>query len=815
MTKSGLLVVVLLGLFFGMGSQAEAATLLVREDRYGNYGYGGSPWDNMTAEINTAFGGAGNVTVVADFESETLTDYDAVWIDVGGRDADGEAQYSLSATEESKIDAFIDTGKRVVMIGENSAWENWNNEILGVVGDSYSGSFSATITTSYSHDLTDSVSSVKSVWGGEPVNGTSLFSRKVATLWEASENVLVFMDVNLWDDTYWSNNDNAQFAQNVASWIAEPTNAAPTITAPTSITQATDGTGYISFETTLTDTNGDTSVVKVEYSDDGGTTWYDPDLVSASGDGTPTVDDAETYQVESVTSTTDGNTLTITWDTLSADNGNGTLDSTDQSDIQIRVTPNDGTVDGTVQTSASFSLDNVDPVASTLSPADDATAVAVDNNLVITFDVAVDAESGNVTIYKASDGSVIEAVDVSGSLVTGTGTTQITINPTNNLANDNSYYVLIDATAFDDAVGNSYAGIGDATTWNFKTVAGGGGEPAPVQSDPEPMPDPVTNVDSDDGGGSSGSSGGAVQDIETKPAEVYDLRVKAPDYDQVKTVTIKINGQTHTLKLDRSDGGNPSFIKDLKILEAGKYPYLITIDYGTTNRHIKGVYVVKETTEKKEPIPMAPAAVMAGPGTRQYVPPVTQEEGAEQPQQTEQPKKEVAKPAPIAMPELEPSEEAEGEEGSSFFKTIAGSVGGFSRGLVGKMSSGTKKVAQVLGDVRGALQNLSGSLVARVASFKIAMPSTQKHIYDKVTIKLASAEGKALAGAAVTMYSEPKVAITDEEGRAEFYGVESGKHKLVINYNDYTSKQSVYLDQEVEEVTIHITAEFKKDRGWW
>jgi len=446
--------------------------------------------------------------------------------------------------------------------------------------------------------------------------------------------------------------------------------------------------------------------------------------------------------------------------------------------------------------------DETDPAVSTLSPADNATTVAVDTSLIMTFSEAADVESGNITIYK-TDGSLIETIDVTGSLVTGTGTRQISVNPTSNLNNDTNYYVLIDATAFDDEAGNSYAGIGDATTWNFKTVGGGGGEPAPVQSDPEPMPDPVTNTDSEGAEIPEGTVQ-EEQEIETEPAEVYGLRVKAPDYDQVKSVTIKINGQVHTLQLDKSDEGNPSFTKELAILKPGRYPYLITIDYGSTNRHIRGVYAVKAPEVEEVEVPMPVAATTGGRGTRQYMMPV--QERAEQVKLREEPEREIEKPSP----KITPVPEQELEEGVevTFFKIVTGSVGSFGRGVAGKMSSGTKRLAEM---TRG----MGDFLTARISSFKIAMPSNQKHIYDKVTIKLASAEGTALSGAKVTLHSEPKVAVTDEEGKAEFFGVEAGKHKLVINYEDYTSKQSVVLDQEIEEVTIHITAEFKKDRGWW
>ena len=111
----------------------------------------------------------------------------------------------------------------------------------------------------------------------------------------------------------------------------------------------------------------------------------------------------------------------------------------------------------------------VNPTISSISPIDGATSASTVANLVITFNEYADSATGNVTIYKASDNSVVEAIDVEGGQVTGEGTTIITINPSVSLAPATSYYVQIDATAFDDLAGNSFAGILDATTWNFTT----------------------------------------------------------------------------------------------------------------------------------------------------------------------------------------------------------------------------------------------------------------------------------------------------------------------------------------------------------
>jgi len=114
--------------------------------------------------------------------------------------------------------------------------------------------------------------------------------------------------------------------------------------------------------------------------------------------------------------------------------------------------------------------DETNPTISTLSPADNATDIAVDANLVLGFSEAVVTGTGNVTIKRTSDDATVEAIDVTSDQVTGSGTDTITVNPSVTLGGSTGYYVLVAATAFDDTAGNSYAGIADTTTWNFTTA---------------------------------------------------------------------------------------------------------------------------------------------------------------------------------------------------------------------------------------------------------------------------------------------------------------------------------------------------------
>ena len=115
--------------------------------------------------------------------------------------------------------------------------------------------------------------------------------------------------------------------------------------------------------------------------------------------------------------------------------------------------------------------DSTNPTLTSSVPADNATGVAEDANIVLNFDEIVDAETGNITIKKTSDNSTVETIDVTGGQLSGSGSTQITLNPSVTLDSSTEYYVLIDATAFDDVSGNSYAGISSTTALSFTTAS--------------------------------------------------------------------------------------------------------------------------------------------------------------------------------------------------------------------------------------------------------------------------------------------------------------------------------------------------------
>ena len=114
--------------------------------------------------------------------------------------------------------------------------------------------------------------------------------------------------------------------------------------------------------------------------------------------------------------------------------------------------------------------DNVPPTVTTLSPSDNLTTVAVNQNLIMTFSEIVNQGTGSITIKVSSDASTFESITVNDPRISGWGTNQITIDPSGTFVGSISYYVNIPAGAIVDTANNSYAGISNNSTWNFTAL---------------------------------------------------------------------------------------------------------------------------------------------------------------------------------------------------------------------------------------------------------------------------------------------------------------------------------------------------------
>lgn len=127
--------------------------------------------------------------------------------------------------------------------------------------------------------------------------------------------------------------------------------------------------------------------------------------------------------------------------------------------------------------------DTTAPSISTLSPTNNATGVAVNANLVATFNEAIKTNTtGSIVITNLSDNTSMTIAIGDSSQITVSGAT-LTINPTANLAYSTDYQVLIDTNAIKDTAGNFYTNV---TAWGFRTA------------DPDLTPPVITGKSPDD-----------------------------------------------------------------------------------------------------------------------------------------------------------------------------------------------------------------------------------------------------------------------------------------------------------------------------
>jgi hypothetical protein len=209
-------------LLFGVVSSfplsASANSILASDAGYFGYRVGGSNWTEFTAKLNVASGG--NVFFAPNFENlAQMLNYDALLLPARNQ---GDL---LSAAEVAAITAFIATGKRVLLFGENDNWSGWDKQIVSIAGGSYIAepydTYSAYSSSIVSNEITNGADSILGFWVGVADGGTQLYSAKnFVTLWGASQNLLTILDENVVEDVYSGFGSDAQFTTNVANWLA-------------------------------------------------------------------------------------------------------------------------------------------------------------------------------------------------------------------------------------------------------------------------------------------------------------------------------------------------------------------------------------------------------------------------------------------------------------------------------------------------------------------------------------------------------------------------------------------------------------------
>lgn len=117
-------------------------------------------------------------------------------------------------------------------------------------------------------------------------------------------------------------------------------------------------------------------------------------------------------------------------------------------------------------------------------PADNATGVPADTDLSLNFSAPVTPTNGAVLLRRAGDHAPWELVDVTGTNVTGGGTTNIVVKLSRGLDDNTSYYVEVPFGAFESFSGSPFEGESGSNAWNF--TAGDETVPYVVSYSPAP-----------------------------------------------------------------------------------------------------------------------------------------------------------------------------------------------------------------------------------------------------------------------------------------------------------------------------------------
>lgn len=176
--------------------------------------YGTTRWSDTTSYIDSTFS---SVTLGGDISDlNALLTFDRLWLDQ-------RFDAPLSNDEVNNLLAFAATGRRVVIIGENSNWPTWNASVLGAFGSFVDGDADSIASPVINNDITNGISTVDIISGSTADGGIELFTQNFATLWGDTDNVLTVLDSNIWDTANLGAADNRLFTQNAIDWLAVPT----------------------------------------------------------------------------------------------------------------------------------------------------------------------------------------------------------------------------------------------------------------------------------------------------------------------------------------------------------------------------------------------------------------------------------------------------------------------------------------------------------------------------------------------------------------------------------------------------------------
>lgn len=193
---------------------ADAAILVDQSMPYSGHYVGGTDWTKFTTSLDTLGGG---YVVGSLGDASAVAAADALIINAR-YDFDGNNQFSDA--ELANVLGFLETGKRVLIVGEGAPWyTNWNGFVFDLVtqatGQTASNGgmgASGAANPFAGFELTNGVGAFNMEGAGLATGGTALFDKNFATLW--APNLLTVLDFNAFKD-----NPSPAFRDNMASWL--------------------------------------------------------------------------------------------------------------------------------------------------------------------------------------------------------------------------------------------------------------------------------------------------------------------------------------------------------------------------------------------------------------------------------------------------------------------------------------------------------------------------------------------------------------------------------------------------------------------
>lgn len=182
-------------------------------NRDGFYGYQGSASTQFTGIVDSEFS---TVDVVGDFEDlNQLLQYRALVLDLPSN-----GSFTLSASEMSNIQSYVASGGKVLVIGDQTYFQGWNESIAVLVGGTYvhqntQGAISRVnvVPGLNANAATLSVAGATKITGG----GTVLYGTGEVVLW--GDKLLTQMDVDITRDGFIAQQQNAIYTQDVITWL--------------------------------------------------------------------------------------------------------------------------------------------------------------------------------------------------------------------------------------------------------------------------------------------------------------------------------------------------------------------------------------------------------------------------------------------------------------------------------------------------------------------------------------------------------------------------------------------------------------------